>query len=340
MLESVSISPNDGGRMTFCFCSTCKAYDAPEAEKVKLRGWAEDGSEGDWPSLTERHLTFYDRIAQIVGKRYPDRFLGAYAYSVYRTAPVRTAVEPNIIIGFVGFGYLNDEARQKSREMWDGWRKAAKYLFLRPNLLGTGEGMPVVYARKLAEDVRHCAATGMIVTDFDCCYQHWATTGLQYYVLAKMLWDPKTDVDAVMDDYCRSGFGNAAEPVKRYFAALEELTNKVAATNEYGGRKSNPDFFMGHYTDEFLGRCQALLDEGKRLATDDPQALKRLAFLEIGVKFARLNRNAVVARAAFRSGETKDAKPSAEAAAARDAFYKQIGLTWALNSPYLKFYGF
>lgn len=53
--------------------------------------------------------------------------------------------------------------------------------------------MPTVYVHRLAEDLRFCAAHKMMMTDFDCCYQHWATDGLNYYVLAKLLWEAERD---------------------------------------------------------------------------------------------------------------------------------------------------
>ncbi|MFQ5811307.1 MAG: DUF4838 domain-containing protein, partial [Armatimonadota bacterium] len=83
----------------------------------------------------------------------------------------------------------------------------ADRLFLRPNLLHSGKGFPVLFPHKLAKDLRYCAKTGMIVTDFDSCCHHWATNGLNYYVLAKLLWDPEAKVDKLIADYCRAGSG-------------------------------------------------------------------------------------------------------------------------------------
>ena len=37
---------------------------------------------------------------------------------------------------------------------------------------------------RFAEDFRHLAENGMMGTDFDSCCQHWATEGLNYYVVA------------------------------------------------------------------------------------------------------------------------------------------------------------
>src|ERR1041385_8620758 len=68
----------------------------------------------------------------------------------------------------------------------------------------------------------------MMGTDFDSCCHHWATQGLNYYVVARLHWNPEQDVDAIVDDYCRSGFGPAAKAVRRYFDRLEALMSEAA----------------------------------------------------------------------------------------------------------------
>ncbi|HIE51985.1 MAG TPA: DUF4838 domain-containing protein [Armatimonadetes bacterium] len=335
-LESVSISPNDGGRTTFCMCSHCRAWDVPEAEKVTLR--RPDGSTFEYPSLTDRFVTFYARVAELVAKEHPNRFLGAYAYSVYRTPPLRAQLPDNVLIGFVGFGYLNEDHRAAAQRYWAGWAKAAKHLFLRPNLLLSGMGFPVIYGHKLAEDLRWCVGMGLLVTDFDGCLQNWATEGLNYYVLAKLLWDPQADVEAIIEDYCRAGFGPAAEPVRQYFATLEEATDRLAASRQYIDRKRTLHLLAALYTDELLATCRTLLQRARALAQDQPEILARIAFLEQGLRYTQLQREVVLARHALREGRGDQAAYQ-RAVQVREAFYQELGLSWALNVPYLKFYG-
>ncbi|MFQ5809198.1 MAG: DUF4838 domain-containing protein, partial [Armatimonadota bacterium] len=141
--DSVSISPNDGGRTTFCMCEKCKSWDVAEAEKVQIR--QPDATYLEYPSLSDRYVTFYAKVADLVAEQQPGRFLGAYAYSVYRTPPVRAKLRPNVIVGFVGFDYMNEDSREKARERWAGWARAADRLFLRPNLLHSGKGFPVLF---------------------------------------------------------------------------------------------------------------------------------------------------------------------------------------------------
>jgi len=65
--SSVSLAPNDGGRLTFCMCERCKALDPPEGRKISL---LYDDASGerikrhyfDYVSLTDRMVTAAHRV--------------------------------------------------------------------------------------------------------------------------------------------------------------------------------------------------------------------------------------------------------------------------------------
>jgi len=277
--RAVSLSPNDGGRATFCTCQECRKLDPPGGRKVELH----DDSTGsrkmyEYVSLTDRMVWFWNAIAERVCKVYPDAVLTADGYSVYRAPPIERALHPNIVIRVVVITYASDSTRRAGLEDWDGWAAKVQRVYWRPNLLHAGakEGTLMVYVHKLAEDFRRLARNRMMGTDFDSCIQHWATHGLNYYVLAKLHWDPDTDVDAVIDDYCRSGFGPAAPEVKRYFAKVEALTNQCAA-GETGVTEP--------YTPEAVAELGGLLDAADRKAAADEAVRGRLAFLRTGLDF-------------------------------------------------------
>lgn len=340
-LDTVSISPNDGsGGATFCQCTACRAWDAPEGRKIELRD--PRGGSFEHASLSDRFVRFYSAVAGITAGEEPERSLGAYAYSVYKLPPVHAELHPNVVVGFVPppNTYLNQHARREMLESWQGWSRAARKLFLRPNFLRAGFGCPVVYVHRLAEDIRFFADNGMLVTDFDCCAQHWATDGLNYYVLAKILWNPAADVDAIITDYCRAGFGPASDPVKRYFTLLEELTTGVAEAGRYEGRKKNHELLAGRYTDSFLERCRELLGHAKELAGPDEQISLRIGFLEKAVEYARIRRDWALAKAAVRGGDRDARARLRDAEAARNAWYQRVGPSWVLNAPQLQFYGY
>jgi len=335
MLDCVSISPNDGGRATFCQCDACKAWDAPDGEMIE--SWGPDGTRLKHPSLTDRYVKFYSAVAEIVAKELPDRYLGAYAYSAYRLPPVHATVHPNVIIGYVGGHYLNDAVNKKSLNNWLSWSQAANQLFLRPNSLIGGLGYPTIYVHKLADDIRFSLEHRMMYTDFDCCYQHWAGEGLNYYILAKLLWDPKCDVDAVVSDYCRAGFGPAAEAIREYYRYVEETTSEFARVCMEERQMNAPEQFAAWCKDDFFAECSALLNAADQKAGDDEMVHKRVAFVRKAVEMGRIRHDWAIARAAAKQGDREAAKRAKKIEAERDTWYQHLGLSWAVNGPSLRY---
>jgi hypothetical protein len=234
----------------------------------------------EYVSLTDRMVWFWNELAARVAAQVPDARLAVYAYSGYKAPPLRETLHPSLAVGFVGFGYASDAARRQAREDWDAWARATGTLYWRPNLLlfARREGTPALYARKLGEDFAYVAKRSLKGTDFDSCAHHWATEGLNYYVLARLLWQPDADADALVEDYCRSGFGKGWQQVREYFARIEAITDEIAA-------KELP--VTAPYTPERVAELDALLDAAQA-ADEDETVRRRVAFLRRGLAFAPL----------------------------------------------------
>jgi len=276
-LLGVSVGPNDGGRATFCTCPKCEALDSPKGRKVLLWDFTgKDRRDFEHVSLTDRMVYFWNGIAEQVAKVHPNKFLVVDAYSAYAAPPVERKLHPNLVVRFAPLGYHAEDYRQESLRDWDGWSKAAKRIYFRPNLmlLGRREGLPLLYGHKFGEDFRYLAGHGMMGTDFDACCHHWATQGLNYYVAARLHWNPAQDVDALVDDYCKAGFGPAARSVGRYFDRLETLLNESAAKN---GKAT------AAFSASALASLRKELDQARNEAVSDATIAKRVAFLELGL---------------------------------------------------------
>lgn len=281
-LLGVSIAPNDGGRLAFCTCPQCEALDAAKGRKVLLWDFSK-GNRRDFEhvSLTDRMVYFWNAIAEKVAKAHPDKFLVVDAYSVYAAPPVERKLHPNLVVRFAPLAYHAEDYRQESLREWDGWSKAAKRIFFRPNLMlaGRRDGMPLLYVHKFGKDFRYLASHSMMGTDFDACCHNWATQGLNYYIVARLHWNPEQDVDALVDDYCQAGFGPAARSVRRYFDRLEAVmdevaTRKIKATTVFDAKA--------------LAGLRKELEKARRDAGSDPAIAKRVASLELGLRWTEI----------------------------------------------------
>jgi hypothetical protein len=116
---------------------------------------------------------------------------------------------------------------------------------------------------------------------------HWATQGLNYYVLAKLHWNPDLNVDAVIDDYCRSGFGKASGQIKRYLVRIEQLTNQTAAEAAANAGAGSADV-TEPYTPQAIAELRGFLDAADKAASDDQEVGRRIAFLRLGLDFTEL----------------------------------------------------
>jgi hypothetical protein len=94
---------------------------------------------------------------------------------------------------------------------------------------------------------------------------------LDEYVTMKLLWDPDQDVDAMLQDYFRSFYGPAAEPIGAIYARLEVLWRRVYTI--YGGDQprfaSRVDLWEKIYTAEELAAMDRLVAQAQALAATD-----------------------------------------------------------------------
>ncbi|MBQ9337046.1 MAG: DUF4838 domain-containing protein [Lentisphaeria bacterium] len=292
-----SLSPSDGGYDIFCMCPRCREWDPTGGREVTRRVFlGRNRPVFRYPRMTDRVLRFTSEVARELWKTHPDVKVRYLAYANYFSPPeYYRDIPDNLSVTFVGFQYLNRNALEYDRKVWDYWAGVSSELVLRPNYLLGGAGLPMIYVHEMAKDIRHCAETGMIGSDFDSLTHHWATLGLNYYVLAQLLWDPAQDVDAIIDDYCTKGFGPAAPELKAYFALCEKLTSAMAErraenikaledlTNDR--RESLLATFIQVFTPEKLAELAGLLEQaGQKTAEGSPER-KRVDFITAGFRF-------------------------------------------------------
>jgi hypothetical protein len=329
--DCVSITPNDDGSPapSHCLCPKCESWDDPKGRMVRM-----GSRQGPVPhvSMSDRYVRFFNGVAEIVARELPGRQLGTLAYSVYEPPPLHTKLRDNVLIGIVPAMdvYVNDQSREQMREGWLKWAGAAEHLFYCPNVLMALHGLPTVYVHRLGEDMRLFADHKMMWGTYDCQYQHWATNGLNYYVIAKLVWDPHRNVDEIVDEYCTAGFGPASSTIQRYFDETERLTNAFAAERQRPSAKN----VAKHYSEENLSRLRALLDQAEREAGDGV-IRRRVAFLRQGLDYTPLSRDYQLAKDAGLRGDKWQYRKYTEEAVRRVTYFQKLGPSWAIHAPWL-----
>ncbi|MCB1229426.1 MAG: DUF4838 domain-containing protein [Verrucomicrobiae bacterium] len=289
-------SPNDGWASGHCVCEQCSAWDHPNGEP-RLFHWK--GVHEERPALSDRDVTFANRLGALLSERYPDKdyYVLMMSYGHSRPVPVKARPADNVIISsvanFLGRTGLVDRGSTRGdtyREQFDGWGRISPHLMWRPNTgspAGWQQGLPDLTTTQTIADIKAVANAHCVGIYIDSVWEHWATQGPQYYLMAQTVWNPDADPDAILGDYYQRGFGPSSEEIRSYFEKLEKA--RSAYVSEYG-LETDPRNFSRLYSPELLGTCRELLDRAAANAGNQGEGIyaKRVAFVTTGLEHSRL----------------------------------------------------
>ena len=173
-------------------------------------------------SISDRLFGLANEVAREVARRCPGKMIGLYAYNDH-CEPPSFALEPNVYVqstaGFIRGRYTFDELM----ELWPKrCRNMGFYDYLSVwlwdfDMPPGGRGANLKYIRQQIPRYVACGATSI-----DCeSGNNWGVHGLGYYVANRLMWNPKTDVDALLADFFQQAFGLGAEPMRRYYQRLD-----------------------------------------------------------------------------------------------------------------------
>jgi len=282
-------SPNDGWASGHCICENCRAWDHPDGEPRNFH-WQGLGQE--YVALSDRHVTFANHCARLLKERYPDKdyYVLMLAYGHSRPAPIEAVPADNVIISsvanFLGRTALKDRGSTRGtthRQQFEAWGKVAPHLMWRPNTgspAGWQQGQPDVSMAQTIEDFRFIAGNNCVGIFIDAVWEHWATHGPQYYIMAQLAWNPWQDGQAVLDDYYRRGFGKAAEEIKAYWTLMENTREEFVQ-----GDRSYPEV----YDKAFFDKAYGFLDRAAAVLAGEPDIYrKRVTFVRAGLDYTQL----------------------------------------------------
>ncbi len=217
-------------------------------------------------SVTPLILKFYNDVAKIVGREFPDRKLAGYIYASYLYPPSAgmSRLEPNLFIVVapsISYGYqLYRESTRRDWEMimqaWSAQTTQIAYYDLFNWLKGsTGAITPP------APEILNFAFPRLIKYRIQGIYIYgtaeWSQAGVNNYVLSKMAWNPALDANALCDEFYRRAYGAAGG------AQVRELTHLVdAAVKVFYNRDVTANYTATpRYMSEVLAANYARIEE-------------------------------------------------------------------------------
>ncbi|MEI6422309.1 MAG: DUF4838 domain-containing protein, partial [Lentisphaerota bacterium] len=287
-------SPNDASNAGICVDQRSRAWDHPDGPAMQYE-WS--GLVKEYVAMTDRYVTFWNKLARGLKEKYPDRalYVAGMAYGPSRPPPVAAAPADNVIIGYVGqFPTCSDAMRESEKSQFLKWSRQSSKLVFRPNIFwysGGWHAVPSMALKNTIEDFRFLAENNCIGIVVDCAPRHWAPQGLQYYLMPQLAWDPLQDGEAIITDFCRRGFGAAAPEMREYFNLMEKAHGNIVNDPKWRASMGiqavlTEELLPKAYSAEVLNQAKAILKRAAdKVATGSKVFSDRVAFIGRGLDF-------------------------------------------------------
>ena len=272
----VSVSQNDWAG--WCQCARCK-----EAE----------GEEG---GVSGPLLRFVNQVAERVEKVRPDVAIDTLAYQQSRKPPHLIRPRPNVIVRLCSIecSFSQPLAAALSNRPFaadiEGWSKICQRLYIWDYVTDFAHYVqPHPNFRVLEPNLAFFAANGVKGVFEQGSYQSpgGEFQELRSWVLAKLLWNPQSDANRLVDEFLTGFYGPAATDVRRYFDLIHDA---VAASGDFLGCYSPPT--AAFLSLETIARADQLWEAAEKAAaqTNDPALLQRVRVGRLPVYYIMMAR--------------------------------------------------
>lgn len=202
-LYTFSISPADGRGWS----------DSPESKALY------DTNPHGGLSITPLILKFYNDVAAIVGREFPDRRLCGYLYLDYMFPPSHgiPPLAPNlclVVAPHIDYGYqlFRDQERQDFQNVMAAWGRAVPltaYYDLPSRIIGQIPA-PTPVSADILQLVFDTAAKSGMQGVYVYGVPEWGFGAATNYVEAQLAWNPSQDAHALVTDFFTRAYGPAA----------------------------------------------------------------------------------------------------------------------------------
>ena len=256
-LESFSYGMNDGGG--WCECPACRAIDKP------MPSW--HGFSGDRSVL---FYTWLNRIAANLEQDYPDKKLGCLAYSAAILPPPGMKLHRNIIPYFTSnrADYFDPAFRAQDQQLVKWWSQHTTQMGIYDYAYGVGFAVPRIYNHLFQRAVQYAVAH-KVRGFYAEVYPNWGLDGPKLYVMSRIVWNPKVNVDALTADWNERMFREAAAPMKQYFKLAEDAWAHQQGRGAWAYRLAGDPAQFAIFTPKIMAEMTACLDEAAKLAQSD-----------------------------------------------------------------------
>jgi len=288
-VQMISLSPTDGSN--YCECARCRALDEPGVPRDQSKS---------------RHLLiFYNRVAAELEKTHPEARILVGAYHVYTRPPRDKSIKGHRNLAVIICDYLycmahpvNDPKcppNQVYKKLIKDWQRITPHVYFyeyyyKVNWLD----LPWPIVHKIAADIPYFKRIGIEGVYTQYTPGNVWTLGMDYYVAARLLWNCRADVSAIMNEYYEKMFEEAAPAVRKYYTTLEKAMASYDHHFPGGGMANGPKVF----TEDLCRQLAGYLEDAHNAAKGEKvhARLEKLAlsldYTERLMQYARMRQAA------------------------------------------------
>ncbi len=267
-----SVSQNDWHGA--CECTNCQAIVRAEGNESGIM------------------IHFVNAVADAVKEEFPDKFVGTLAYQYTRHPPKHVKPRANVVVRLCTiecyFAHPLNGCEQNAAFMDDieAWSKIAPHMYIWDYVVNFVHYLlPFPNFGVLQDNIQIFQANNAIGIMEQGAYQGPSAelAELRAYVIARLLWNPACDVDAVVDDFMYGYYGHSGQYLREYFDLLQGRVRE----NTHLTISSGPLDKL--FSDDFVRKADDIFDQAEAVA-DDEAILHRVETARLSLMYLKCMR--------------------------------------------------
>lgn len=252
-----------------------------QSEKSLARRPDRKNSMGYLDASNDYFLWANEVVKNVIARGYQDKWFGTLAYREITDPPSpEIGVHENIVpyLTQERLRWIDPALREADQQRTLEWRKISKEIGWYDYIYGASYLVPRLWPHLMQEylqwaiehHVRFYAAE---------LYPNWGE-GPKPWLMARLLWNPDADVDALLNQWYEAAVGKDAAPkLKAYYEIWEKFwTKDILKSDWWHGKGPYLSFYHSSYLNlishDTLLQCDKLLEEVCALAGNEQQKIR------------------------------------------------------------------
>lgn len=272
-----SVSQND--TYSYCQCDACKKIETEEE------------------SPSGPLLRFVNQVADAIGKKHPNVLIDTLAYQWSEKPPKIERPHKNVRVRlapiYACFAHPLNGCEQNRTALANlkAWSKITNQLYIWHYCTDFAHYLqPLPCLDEIAGDIKLFKESGVVGVFDEGAYPPGGCgdmAELKSYLLARLMWNPNLDANAIITEFLNGVYGDAAPMIQEWL----DLTHLAAREKNIHATIYDPPT-AAYFSQEMLERGRQLFDEAELKTLTDAQAHEMVRKARMGLQYLEFMRTA------------------------------------------------